>query len=148
MSLLLPGHEYVQVGPACQSGVVLGHPGFSVVPSKAWGWFQADICSVCLRPSLLSTLFIGRAPSPFPPGYTLCPCLPRGTSITACAAALCSSASGAMPVEGVYEFPVLEATPCSPPDAPPVVSDPQGSQCLRDWLDSVGVSKLDLTAPS
>ena len=96
---------------------------------------------------MISTLLIGRAPRPLPQALTLCPCLPRGTSITAGAAALCSSASGALPVEGVFEFPALGVPQCSPPEAPTVVPDPPGSHGLRTWLDSLGVSKLDLSAP-
>ena len=63
-------------------------------------------------------------------------------------AALCSTESSAQPVDGVFEFPALGAPICSPPAAPPICPEPRGGRCLRDWLDSVGVSKLDLTSPS
>ena len=144
LSLLSPDHEYVPVGPASHSGVVLGRPAAGSERSGARGWFQADICSICSRPSLISALLVGRDPHPIPQSIPSCPCFPRGTSITAGVAALCSSGSGAQPAERVFEFPALGAPLCFPPEAPPVAREPRGGQCLRD---SSGVSKLEMTTP-
>ena len=50
-------------------------------------------------------------------------------------------------MDGVFEFPALGAPACFPPEPPPIPREPRGGRGLQDWLDSVGIPKLDLTTP-
>ena len=82
-SLSPPDHEYVPVTRTGQSGVTLGRPPTCQPHPASHGWILVwDVCSVCSQPSLLSAVVIGSPLQPLHRRHALCPCLPRGTSMT------------------------------------------------------------------